>query len=226
MMERQTSFITKWVYGMIRSSLIWLFFNLPIGYLVLNLLLAENFNEFATLMTTIYVLIPFVFSPGTVVALDCTRRFYREGSAYPLWKTAWKSYRKNWLISMKQGLIFCGGIFVLLAASRFYGQYFGGAGQMIPYFAMGILSLLFLFVLAYTADREETLVDYWKKSGLLIINHFLLFVFMSLEVLLTIYFTHFFSFLLIFVAPGLVLLFVMHFYLETVKSEAFRDLKP
>ena len=90
---------------------------------------------------------------------------------------------------------------------------------------MGILSLLFLFVLAYTADREETLVDYWKKSGLLIINHFLLFVFMSLEVLLTIYFTHFFSFLLIFVAPGLVLLFVMHFYLETVKSEAFRDLK-
>lgn len=218
-MIKSTQFVTKWMYGVVRGTSIWLSFNLIYIFLGVNLLLAQNINEVGTLIWTMFLLIPLVFSPGTAAALDCTRRYFK-GEGDGVMRTAWNSFCRNYFLGLKHGSLFCLILILLYTCARYYSSWVGALSFGIFGILAVLSTLLFLFVLAYTVDRQETFFNYWKKSGRLVLNHPLLFFIMGVEVVLTIYFTHFLSALLLLVMPGTVLLFVMHFYLEVVKCEA------
>lgn len=217
MFEKQISFLGKWGWNIIRGSLFWLLGNIPYIFLVLNGLVAETVDEIATLVLTGIILIPFVFSPGTVATFSCVRAFNNEQTE-SLWQIYKESYKKNYRMSLNHGLFYVMGLFITYAAYWYYGSYHI-VGRLIPIFIFLILSLLFLFVLVYTSDREETFLNYWKIGGLLLINHPMFSLFMGTEIVFVLYFCHYIGALLLFVSPGATFLIVYYFYNESVKAE-------
>lgn len=216
--EKQAGFIGTWGWRIIRGSLFWFLGNFVYGYLILNMLFAENIHEVGTLVITAVVLLPFVFAPGTVAAFSCVRSMYDSGNSRPLLQVFKTSYFKNYRIAFSNGLVYVIGIFILYASYWYYGQW-TAIGYILPIVLMVVLTVIFLFVLMYTSDREETIKQYWKNSVLLLLNHPMFALFMGTECFFVIFFCHYIGALLLFVAPGSILLIVHHFYGACVQAE-------
>lgn len=216
--ERQASFLTQWGYRLIIGSLTWMLGNVLIIFLLLNGVVVENLNEAGTIVISLFFSIPIFFAPGTIASFSCIRKLYNESDTDSVWKVYTSSYKKNYWVGFKQGCIYIGAIFVLYAAYWYYGQ-LSVLGYVIPMILAAVCTILFVFVLMYTSDRKESVLHYWKNSGLLLLNHPMFLVFMVTESFFVVYFCHYVGALLIFVAPGAVLLIVHHFYQEIIKSE-------
>lgn len=216
--EKQISILGKWVFGIIKFSTVLLLSNFVYLFLFLNGYLAENINEIGTLLVTGIVLLPFIFAPSFLAVSSCTRLFFREENAFPLWKTFWNSYKLNYSMAFKHGIFYVTISFILYTAYWYYGR-FGMLGSFIPAFLFLFNTLLFLFVLAYSSDRIEKTLDYWKLSLLFILNHPLLLLFMALELFFLIYLCRYNGALSLFVAPGASAMIVMYFYLECCRLE-------
>ncbi|AZP03557.1 DUF624 domain-containing protein [Jeotgalibaca ciconiae] len=220
--EKQVSFLGKWVFGIVKFSSVLLVSNFIYVFLFLNGYLAETVNEIGTLITTGFVLLPFVFAPSFLAVSSCTRLFFRSEENSPIFRTFWNSYKKNYRLAMKHGLLYTAISFVLYAAYWYYGR-FGMLGHLIPAILFILVTVLFLFVLSYSSDRVENILNYWKLSFLLLLNHPLLFLFMVLQVFFIIYFCHFNGAMLLFVAPGATAMVMMYFYLECCKLEVSKQ---
>lgn len=221
--EKQAGFLGTWGWRIIRGSLVWLLGNFIYAFLILNILLAENIDEVGTLVVTAVVLLPFVFSPGTTAAFSCVRKMYNEADNRSLIKVYKDSYKENYRAACTAGLIYSVGLFLLYACYWYYGQ-LAALGYIVPLILMVVLTVVFLFLLMYIADREEKMLDYWKNSAILLLNHPMLALFMGSEVFFVIFFCHYIGALLLFVAPGGVLLIVHHFYNECLRLEARKSI--
>lgn len=217
MFEKQVAFIGRWGWNILRGSFFWLIGNFIYLFLLLNGLVAENKNEIGTLFLTSIILIPFVFAPGTVAAFSCVRTFFMEEKSvnFSFYK---KSYQQNYKIASQHGFFFLIILFILYAAYWYYGR-FHLLGQWLPLFLMVVVSVLFLFILMYTSDRKEKFLDYWKLGSLILVNHPMFTIFMGSEIFFILYFCHFIGGLLLFVAPGAILIVVHYFYGESVSAE-------
>ena len=220
---KQATFLGTWVWRILRGSFYWLLGNFIYVFLVMNFLLAETVDEMGTLVITGVLLIPFIFAPGTIAAFSCVRKFFDETKTASFSVFA-KAYKENYRMAMSHGFIFVFATFLLYVAYWYYGS-FGIVGKIVPASLMIVALSLFLFVLAYTSDRKERLWDYWKLGGLLLINHPMFTLFMTTEIFFVLYFCHYIGALLLFVAPGAILLIVYYFYTESVKAEAKKMMK-
>lgn len=216
MFEKQASLLGKWGWHILNGSFFWFLGNFIYLLLVLNSFLAENVNELGTLIITGFFLIPFIFSPGTTAAFTCVRKV-AEGDYVSL-SDFWKRYKENYQQSMQHGLLYICLTFLLYAAYRYYGE-LHIFGEIIPILLFLFVTVLYLFVLVYTSDRIQTFLDYWKIGIRMLINHPVFMIFMGTEIFFVLYFTSYTGALLFLVAPGLCLVIVNYFYLESVKSE-------
>ncbi|GAA0304146.1 putative membrane protein YesL [Gracilibacillus halotolerans] len=64
---------SEWVMRLLIINLLWITFNIPIVYLVINLIAVENINELFMVAMTIAALLPFVFFPATSALFAVTR---------------------------------------------------------------------------------------------------------------------------------------------------------
>ena len=220
---KQANFIGTWVWRVLRASFFWIIGNIVYVFLGMNFLMAETIDEMGTLVVTGWLLIPFLFAPGTVAAFSCVRKFFNETEP-AFFQVDKIAYKKNKKVAIQHGIVYVLISFILYAAYWYYGR-FGFVGKLIPAFLLVLVTLLFAFILAYTSDRKEKLIDYWKLGGLLLVNHPLFVLFMTAEIFLVLYFCHYIGALLLFVAPGAVLLIVHYFYQEGVKAEVKKQAK-
>ncbi|MFT8337445.1 DUF624 domain-containing protein [Schleiferilactobacillus harbinensis] len=217
-LEHHSSVVTKWIFILVKAEIILLLTTWPMLYLLLNLSMASNVNEVGTLVLTIIALVPFIVAPGWCAAYATVRHFYRKEEEPHFWRTIWYQYKENYKAAMLTGLVFDAWLFVLYTAFWYYGR-FGAMGRAIPLVVMVLSVYFFLFVLAYVADREESLLGYWHKSLQIIMQHPVLFLSLLFETTLTGLIGFVIKPLMILVAPGVICLIVMYFYLQMTKLE-------
>ncbi|MGO4936086.1 hypothetical protein ACTQ54_00325 [Fundicoccus sp. Sow4_H7] len=211
MIERQFSFVWKWGFLVVTVSVLCLIFNLPYLYLFLNMLTSTSMNEVGTLFVTAIILIPFVFSPSLLMILKYVRNDYLNKNNGI--KLVFQYYKENYLNAISHGFIFIFIVFIVYAVYWFYSQYF-----IIPYQILSIvyliISVLYIFVSLYSIDREEKIIEYWKKTVRIWLNHPILCIYMISFIYFIGYISTLNGALLLFAAPGVIIYIVRYFYFE------------
>ncbi|MCI1859600.1 MAG: DUF624 domain-containing protein [Sporolactobacillus sp.] len=219
-MLKHTNIVTKWIYAVVRNTIVWWMAEVPYLLLMFVGIGAKSAGEIGTLVLAAVGLFPFVLMPGLLASLGVAREFYRNGNEFPLFSTFFHFYRREYKNAMKIGTIEAVLIAAFYTSYVYYSRIFGALIGM-PFLLLLLLSLFFsLFLLALLADRQLPLIGYFQTAGLLMIRHPVLIVSMVFEIFLLFYLAiAYLPALLLFVCPGTTFLLVTHFYRECVKQE-------
>lgn len=97
---------SEWLMKFLMTNIVWLFFNFPIVYLVLNMLFVTSEDELIMFLLTILLLLPVVFFPATTAMVAVVRRWIIGSDDGRLFYCFWKYYRENYFRSLIGGLVY------------------------------------------------------------------------------------------------------------------------
>ncbi|WP_338787047.1 YesL family protein [Metabacillus sp. FJAT-53654] len=155
--------ILEWVMRLSVINLLWIGFNLPICYLVLSLLYANDSSALFMLLATIIILAPFFFFPATTAMFGVARKWVMGDHDVPLVKSYWKYYKENYVRSLCGGIIFT--LIWIIWGVDFY--FFSKVNIIISsLFLVGFffLFLITLFFFANTVHADLKLFTSIKNS--------------------------------------------------------------
>src|SRR5690625_367255 len=97
---------SEWIMKFLIINIIWLLFNFPIVYLLLNTLFIQSENSLVTIMILILILLPFVFFPATTAMFASVRRgIVGTNQGKPLYYY-WRCYKENYFRSLQGGFFY------------------------------------------------------------------------------------------------------------------------
>lgn len=205
--------IQKWGWRLIRTNSLWLIGNFIYFYMAMNWILAENLNEMITLGWTSWLTLPFIFTPFTLATFSCVRQMLVSDDNRFCLKKYWKAVRKNYFVAVKQGIVYSIGVFIILSMYYYYGEKLQGVILVI----LGLFTIYFLFVLAYSSDREERIIHYWRNTMYLWTTYPVLTLYLVLESFLVIGVARHHMGIMLLVMPGVIILITFYFYSEMVR---------
>jgi len=98
--------ISEWIMRLFIVNVLWLLFNIPILFLIVNLFFVQNIEEFVMLSIPVIILLPVLFFPATAAMFATVRCWIVEVDDFSLLKTYWKFYKSNYKISLLAGVFF------------------------------------------------------------------------------------------------------------------------
>lgn len=138
--------LTVWITNFAAANLLWLFFNLPIIFLIFQLVFVENINQLIVGITVLTILTPFFFFPATTALFAVVRQWVlgRDVSTIALF---WKYYRENYKKSMQGGFVLA--VFWFILALDYYYSFIVGFEGLLTYFFLVLTLGLVVFTLHY-----------------------------------------------------------------------------
>lgn len=151
--------IFEWVMRLSVINLLWIGFNLPICYMVISLLYANDQAALFVLLATIIILAPLFFFPATTAMFGVVRKWVMGELDVPLVKSYWKYYKENYVRSLGGGIILT--LIWVIWGVDFY--YFSKVNVIISsIFLVGFL-LLFLFTLFFISNTVHTELKFFTS---------------------------------------------------------------
>ena len=148
--------ITEWATRLAVTNLLWLFFNIPIIFVGLNLLITDTDGEFIFFSAIIMILLPFFFFPATTAMFALVRRWVLNEVDIPLVRSFWKYYKENYVRSMLGGFVIV-LIWAILLIDYFYFVNF--VNDLLKY----LFYALFFFVAMFTIHFFSNTVHFQTK---------------------------------------------------------------
>ncbi|MDQ0223902.1 YesL family protein [Metabacillus niabensis] len=155
--------VFEWVMRLSVINILWVLFNIPICYLLLSLLLADDLSVAFTIILTIAVLSPFLFFPATTAMFGVVRKWVMGETDVPLVKSYWGFYKENYVRSLCGGIVFT--LLWIIWGFDFY--YFSQVNVFISSLFLAAGLFLILFTLSFfsnTVHSELTFVTSIKNS--------------------------------------------------------------
>lgn len=97
---------SEWFMNFLQLNGLWLLFNFPIVYLLLDIIFRDSIDEIIVLLLAIFILIPFLFFPATTAMFAIVRRWIMKRPVGHLFSSFLRYYRENYLRSLIGSLIF------------------------------------------------------------------------------------------------------------------------
>ncbi|QGH33555.1 DUF624 domain-containing protein [Gracilibacillus salitolerans] len=179
---RISNIITRFV----GINLLWILFNLPLLYLALCTIYAQNINQLMTLGVTITILAPFVFFPSTTAMYGVIRKFILS-EEIRVFQSFLRYYKENYVRSMVGGLLI-GLMWIVLIADYYYFTTF--IEGWFKYLFINLALFLFVFTLHFfslTIHVHTKLKDTFKIALLLTFGNPLLTLVLGAITVLIIY---------------------------------------
>lgn len=197
--------ISEWVMKFSVTNLLWIIFNLPIIYLLLNLLFVERIEGLFFLIIPIIMLMPVLFFPATTAMFAMVRGWIinDEGSD-KLIKSFWGYYKENYKRSVASGLILT--MAWLIWAVDIYYFFNENLIMMLLFIIMGIVLFVYsINLFSITVHYNMMFLPSLKNAFLITMGSPLLFVAVAISsgVVLFISF-NVFNFLLPFLTGSLI----------------------
>ncbi|KAA0965561.1 DUF624 domain-containing protein [Sporosarcina sp. ANT_H38] len=148
--------VSEWVIRYLIVNLLWFIFNIPIVFLLINLLMVKNTNEIIAICIIIFAIMPFLFFPATTGMFAVIRRWFMNERDIPIIRSFWKYYKENYVRSMTGGLII-GGMWLIFAVDYYY--FTVRVSESFKY----LFIFLFIFLLAFTLHFISTTVHFESK---------------------------------------------------------------
>jgi uncharacterized membrane protein YesL len=224
MMMRSTTVITKWVYSVVRVTLVWWIANFPFLYLIFAAFGVKNGGQFGTLVLTGLALVPFVLVPGTIGALGVGRDTFKHENDFPLLSTFLKYYKREYVNGVKVGVVFMVTLSVFYMGYSYYSRLLGTTPGLVFILFIFAAIFYFIFLLTILVDRTNSMIGYFVVTAQLLSRHPVLMITLIIETLLVIYLcATMMPSLLVFVVPGIIVLLATHFYIQCLKQEEKKD---
>jgi len=98
--------ISEWIMKFSLINLFWILFNIPIVFLILNLLFIEQIEELPLLLIPLILLTPILFFPATTAMFGMVRDWImKDEDSSHLFKSFWLYYKENYKRSVSNGLL-------------------------------------------------------------------------------------------------------------------------
>ncbi|MGP4038618.1 YesL family protein [Gracilibacillus sp. D59] len=138
--------VSEWVFRFTAVNLLWIIFNLPIIFLMLNILLVTNFHHLIILYLSVIVIAPFIFFPATTAMFALIRK-WTLGEDISIIKTFIMYYKANYLNSMLGGGIISIVLVVLFIDYCYLENYLS---PNRPVFILFLFIFMFMFIVVFT----------------------------------------------------------------------------
>jgi uncharacterized membrane protein YesL len=174
-------YISQWIMRLSITNILWLLFNLPIVYFMINLMFLENKQSIVANMIVITIMLPIIFFPATTALFGVVRRWVLKDFDAPLFKSFLTYYKLNYLRSFLGGMVIVPIWVALIVNFLYYSE-----NHRTVAFSILIIVTMFLFVitshfLANTVHLEIKFFDSLRSSVYLCCGN----VFYSLAIFLT-----------------------------------------
>ena len=169
--------ISEWIMKFSMINLFWILFNIPIVFLLLNLLFIEQKEALPFLLIPIILLMPILFFPATTAMFGMVRGWISkdEGSSH-LFKSYWGYYKENYKRSALIGLILTIA-WMIWAADVYYFFNDNNSIMMFLFMIMGIILFVFsINLFSVTVHYHMKLFTALKNTFLLTIGSPVLFI--------------------------------------------------
>ena len=197
--------IAEWVMKFSVTNLLWIVFNLPIIFIVLNMLFVEQIESLVFLMIPFIILLPFFFFPATTAMFGVVRDWIiKDEEGHQIFKLYWRYYKENYKRSIANGLVLTTA-WVVLAADIYY-FYEKNTAIMIFFIIMGIILFVFTINLfSVTVHYHMSFVTSFKNAFLISIGSPGLFLTVAISNGIVLYMSlHFSKYLLVFLTISLI----------------------
>ncbi|MFP3126565.1 DUF624 domain-containing protein [Ectobacillus funiculus] len=156
--------ISQWVMRLSITNILWLLFNLPVIYILVNLLYLEDKHSFFLNVIVLIIMLPLIFFPATTAMFGVVRQWVLKDLEAPLFISFLKYYKHNFVRSILGGMIIVPIWCVLIFNFFYYSDKF-----RIVTLNVFIILAMFLFVItcyffANTVHMEMRLIDSLKSS--------------------------------------------------------------
>ncbi|USK34249.1 DUF624 domain-containing protein [Bacillus sp. F19] len=168
-LPQQLYTFTEWITRIFSANIIWLFFNLPIVYLTLNLYAVHDSAGIIVNGLTIAFFAPFILFPATTALFGIVRKWVTTDSNVPLIRSYWRFYKENYIRSMIGGLLIV-PLWIILVIDYFY---FAKANSPLYYLFLAVGMFMFVITLHFfsnTVHYHLKLFQTLKNSMLLSIG--------------------------------------------------------
>ncbi|KMK75484.1 YesL family protein [Alkalihalobacillus pseudalcaliphilus] len=162
--------VSEWVMKIMYINGLWLLFNIPILFLLANILLAPTFESLTGLIISLIVISPLVFFPATTALFYVARKFVMRAEV-PIFQSFWKGFRENYRRSLVGGIFF-----TLLWVLWIYNYYLAQIEWQSPLFYFYMITTIFLIswnahFFSDTVHFQVTLIASLKKAIFLSIGY-------------------------------------------------------
>ncbi|WP_249870287.1 YesL family protein [Oceanobacillus saliphilus] len=156
--------LSEWIMRFSVINLLWIFFNLPIVFIVVSILFAEQMSNVSILLPLLLVITPFLFFPATAAIFATVRDWIIDNDKENdgLIRSYWRYYKENYRKSL------LGGTFLTILWLIWGVDYY--------YFSQVSIILMFAFVImgavlfVYTINFFSVAVHYNMKLGSILKN--------------------------------------------------------
>lgn len=195
--------ISKWIMRFSVINLLWIVFNLPVAFILLNMLLIEQLEELFYFIVPLIVLLPVLFFPATSAMFATVRDWIMKDSDQ-LFKAYWRYYKENYKRSLLSGLILT-GIWIVWAVDIYY---FSNINVILLYLFSFIGLTLLIFTINFfsiTVHYNLKLFQSFKNCLLITIGSPVLFILLIISIGVIAYISvYVFQFLLVFFTGSLI----------------------
>lgn len=136
--------LSEWIMRFSMANLLWVFFNLPIAFLLLNILFLGKREFLFFSVIPLIILLPFLFFPATAAMFSSAREWVIKDEKTSI-RQYWKQYKEIYKISVLGGLVLT-PVWTVLAADYYYFS------QQNPVFTIGFLvfgTVLFVYTINF-----------------------------------------------------------------------------
>ena len=158
--------ISEWVMRFSVINLIWLLFNLPIIFIVVSMLFADQLNNLYLLLVLLIIFLPALLFPATAAMFASVRDWVMGKENRGLIKSYWNYYRDNYKQSLLGGIILT-SVWVIWGLDYYYFS----QENIILMFTFVILGVI-LFI--YTMNFFSIIAHYNIGLGTMLKNTLLI----------------------------------------------------
>lgn len=197
--------ISEWIMKFSVVNLLWIIFNLPIVFLLLNALFVQRIEALLFLMIPIIILLPLLFFPATTAMFAMVRDWIiKDEEGHQIFKSYWRYYKENYKRSVCNGFVLTAA-WVILVADVYY-FFDKNTMIMILFIIMGIVLFIFsINLFSVTVHYHMTFTASLKNAFLITIGSPALFLAVALSSGLVLYISlNVFKFLLPFLTVSLI----------------------
>lgn len=193
--------ISQWVMRLSITNIFWIILNLPIIYIMINLLLIEDRQSFFLNILVMVILLPLLFFPATTAMFGVVRQWILKDFDAPLVKSFISYFRLNYIRSMLGGLVIVPFWVFSFVNFFYYSEKFGTIAIIVSMIVIMFLSVITFHFFSNTVHMEMKLLDSLRNSIYLCFGN----VFHTIAIFLTLGLIFYVSFYLVtFLVPLLI----------------------
>lgn len=148
--------ISEGIMKFLTINLIWILFNVPIVFFLINLLIVKDTNGFIAISIILLLLMPFFFFPATTGMFAVMRKWIMKEREIPVLRTFWRHYKENYIKSMMGGLII-EVIWIIFAVDYYFFTIY------VSKFFSYLFIFIFIYLLVFTLHFFSTIVHFESR---------------------------------------------------------------